>query len=158
MKNKLLMSMLIISIMANIGLAIYINNSISKAELRELGLISQADMAIDDAVNSSGRLADQWNDLSVAEIVNYLNHIDKELYVAMMFLSGADSYFAPLKDYSENTRLFVHELLNGKKKKESFNAYQNEYHSLQYLWEFLAENRIADLGIEEVRLRWNEKK
>jgi hypothetical protein len=72
----------------------------------------------------------------------------------MLLLIESDSYFAPLKGFRQKS--FIHEIIRGNMDDDFLVAYQNEYHDLQYLWSFLAENRIVDLGIDEVRTRWDE--
>lgn len=155
MKQKFISVILIISIILNIGFLMFINRLSSDITQGELTNISSADIAIDNALNYSGQLVSQWSELTDAEIIHYLNQVDKEIVSAMLLLNEADSYFAPLKEYSHHGKMFAEKILIENKNEDIYNAYQKEHQSLQYLWVFLAENRIADLGINEVRIRWD---
>lgn len=154
MKHKILKIILAASLIVNIGLIIRSNQIAADNRQRDLLRIDQADGAICNASNISHQIIDQWSDLTEVEIVNRLNQVDREIYSAMLLLIESDSYFAPLKGFRQKGP--IHEIIRGNRNDDFFIAYQNEYHDLQFLCAFLAKNRIADLGIEEVRSRWNE--
>lgn len=136
MKQKILSIFLLISLVANIGLVIYIHRSNSDVAQQKLSNISSADVAVDNALNYSGQIVRQWNDLSDSEIIHYLNQVDKELMTAMILLNEAESYFAPLKEFSQHDRMFAQKILSEHKNEDIYRAYQNEYQSLQHLWVF----------------------
>lgn len=85
-----------------------------------------------------------------------MGDVEKEFNNAMELMSIADAYFEPLKSYSQQSRYFIQMLIEEGKTEDLFEQFEVEYYNMSFMWKFLAENRIAELGIEKIRSRWNE--
>lgn len=156
MKNKLISIILIISALINIGLALYIVKDNKNDDQMNKSFLSRADVAIDNATNISGQIVSNWDKLSEEELIQQLGQTEKEFEVAMELMNVANAYFFPVKTHREHSRLFSQWIIEKGKTEEVYSEYKNEYDELSVMWKFLAENQIIEIGINEVRLRWDE--
>ncbi|QSX04667.1 hypothetical protein JYG23_08085 [Sedimentibacter sp. zth1] len=154
MKKKIISIFLVISLLVNIGFIINISENKKEDDLRKIGIIAQADLVIDEAVNVSSNVVGEWDKLSNEELVQQLSQIEKELQIAIKLLNIADSYFYPLKSRNHENVKFYNAVIKDGKNEKLYKEYKEENIELRYLWKFLAENRIDELGIDEVILRW----
>lgn len=156
MKNKLISIILIISVLINIGLAINISKNNKNDDQINKSFLSRAAVAIDNAINISGQITSNWDKLSEEELIQKLGQTEKEFAVAVELMNAANAYFYPVKTHREHSKLFSHWIIEKGKTQEVYNEYKNEYDDLRVTCEFLAKNPIIEIGIDEVRLRWDE--
>lgn len=156
MNSKLISFLLIISVLINIGLSIYISKNNKNHDRMNESILSRADIAIDNAVNISAQIVGNWDKLSEEELIQQLGNLETEFAVAMELMNMARTYFYPVKNHREQSKVFIDLIIEKGKTEQAYNKYKKEYDEILTMWNFLAENQIVEIGIDEVILRWEE--
>lgn len=153
--NKKLKLILAVSIFLNFTLGIYIYNNVKMQEEKQIATLAWSDEYLSDAVNNYGDIDGQWDVLSEEELVQKLGQAESDLYTTMILMSLSDSYFAPVKQYWNKCRMLSNSIVKEGKNEKTYNLYMETIAELRNLWIFLAENSVTELGIDEIRNRWN---